>query len=459
MLSDHALALAPYLDPLDPAPPELYVPRPGSPLESLELARAGARRRHCLLIGAMGSGKSTELAHLARSLAGEADPPVVALLRLQDQCAPHALTAPQVLFLLGVAALALGPGSAPDKIRRALEAAYRDIVEEPARAEVDVAELVARIALVVGGAGVAAGQMWVTALAGAATAVAKSFRNLPRLSLPGRGRHLAANDAPVNRLAEAVAGCMEWTSEEYDGIRVAFFLDGLDRLDPESVGEVFGSGVLALPPCPVVYTAPIALRYSVEGGPLEASFDFLSVGTCPVFDRSPDGAHKEAGFAALRRVLERRIKAAGLRPEQVVRGGLVPGGPADRLIEVSGGITQTFIQLCDSALRRGRVHPGPGPEVLGTEQMGQAIEALEQRTADRLEPGHVDTVLECWRTQERPEGEAGNRLLFYNLVLCYPDGWSWFRPTPLLVRYLRDRYPDRCPAEDDSLEDAAERDG
>ena len=134
MNRDQAKRLAPLLDPIEPAEPALHVERPLPPLDRLREAWALGLDEpvHCLLLGAMGSGKSTELRYLATAMAREelwtGDPPVVTLLRLQDQLETRQVSAAQVLFLLGVASLALVADAPPRKLVGDLERDRKSVV-------------------------------------------------------------------------------------------------------------------------------------------------------------------------------------------------------------------------------------------------------------------------------------------------------------------------------------------
>jgi hypothetical protein len=436
---EQAKRLAPLLDPLSPADPQLYVARPEPPIAALRKAWAfDLDRHHCLLVGGLGSGKSTELMHLAVEVAQEADAPLVTLLRLQEQLDPGQVTAAQVLFLLGAASLALVPGPAPGKIVGDLEKAYAEIVDGDG-GKMDVGELVSRIAVLAGGLAKATGRPLVGELvAGLGGVVARA--KPPRLPLPGNGLKLSANQTPVTNLSQAVAAAMAWTREKYIQTPLAFFVDGLDRLDPSSVDEIFGSGVLSLPPAPVVYSAPLALRYTVKGVALEPHFDFLTVHNFPVFDEHEHESRNPAGFAAMRELVRKRLERAVLEPTQVFTDGLTEGGLVDDAIELSGGVAQTLLRLLDGALRSAVVAAStPGADVIIDKATLDAVaHEAAKSLALRVRPSQFEVLRKVQASAERPEGEDSDELLYYNIVLAYPNDPAWFRPSPLLRRYLKE---------------------
>jgi len=270
-------------------------------------------------------------------------------------------------------------------------------------------------------------------------AAGKSARGVKRLALPGRGRSLGANDPAVTELSDAVNACLDVAATDCAGAPIALFVDGLDKLEIDQVESFFSSGILALPLCTMVYTAPLALKHGLEVQAADSWSQTLQLGNFRVFLRSPNGARDERGFEAMRELLDRRLKAAKLAPEDVFADGLATGGLVDRLIEASGGITRTFVRLCDVALRQGLIGDGTQRATLGEDEVDAAIHNAEQRTVLRLRQEHVEPLIRCWTSGDRPGGDEGDRLLFYNLVHCYFNGWPWYRPTPLVIRYLRDR--------------------
>lgn len=445
--------LLPWVDPLRPTIPDLYVARSAGaadPRRGLAKARINDSVRPCLLIGATGSGKSAELLRLALERAREPGGPVVVLLRLQDQCSPEQLSAGQVCFLLALSALKVPGLTIPHELERQLLDAYFGAIDDrPAsRSGWNFQEIFDSLAIGVSDVqGVNATGATRARLDEPAQLIpwTKGLRNLP---LPGPGLKLGSNDVAATRLASAVNRAIQWASHAV-GRPIELFVDGLDRLDMSNVPEMFGSGVLNLVTAQVLYTAPIAIRYEAEGTQLEKLFDLLDVGNFAIFQRAakdvPDGAHDERGFAAMRRILERRLQAADLLPDAVFEGGLSAGGPADRLIEASGGLPDLLIRLWDNALRSAWLDAADGRPPLNPDDMDASIREIAQRYIHRLDPRLEEPVLETWNTGNRPPITDANRLLHNNLILCYPNGFEWFRPLPLLLDWLRSRHPGKVP--------------
>jgi hypothetical protein len=349
------------------------------------------------------------------------------------------MTAAQVLFLLGAASLALEPSAAPSNITSGLEKAYAEIVEPAGGGKMSVPDLVSRIAVLAGGMIKATGRPLIGELVGGLGGLANRVKP-PLLPLPGKGLRLSANQTPVTNLADAVAAAIAWTRQKYIQTPLAFFVDGLDRLDPSSIDEIFGSGVLSLPPAPVVYSAPLALRYTIKGIALQPRYSFLTVHNFPVFDKHEHDRRNPEAFAAMRELVNKRLVRAQVAAVDVFADGLAEGGLVDAAIEVSGGVAHTLLDLLHRALLRAVVSASKsGANVLiDAATLETVIEDGRKALALRVRPSQFEILRRVHETSERPEGDSADELLYYNIVLAYPNDPAWFRPSPLLRRYLKE---------------------
>jgi hypothetical protein len=197
--------------------------------------------------------------------------------------------------------------------------------------------------------------------------------------------------------------------------------------------------VLSLPPAPVVYSAPRALRYTVNGVALEPHFDFLTVHNFPVFDQHQHDRRNGAAFDSMREIVRKRLEQAQLEPTQVFTDGLSEGGLVDDAIELSGGVAQTLLRLLEGALRRAVVSAStPGTVIIDKATLDAVAREASKSLALRVRPSQFEILREVQASSKRPEGEAADELLYYNIVLAYPNDPAWFRPSPLLRRYLKE---------------------
>ena len=67
---------------------------------------------------------------------------------------------------------------------------------------------------------------------------------------------------------------------------------------------------------------------------------------------------------------------------------------------------------------------------------GEVIDGARKALALRVRPSQFELLRRVQATASRPEGESADELLYYNVVLAYPNDPAWFRPSPLLRRYL-----------------------
>ena len=440
-----------FVHPYLPAPQALYQPRGTGRADlwsELVASRRGTIARHCLLIGATGAGKSTELGRLATQRMKAVGGPAVILLRLQDQTVPEQLSAGQVLFLLGVAALrSVGQTTPPDLVRE-LQAAYGGVVEPmgSVQLEVSVDEIMKRMTLVLSEALATLGDaVGATAAAAASALVGHAARNLP---VPGRGLFLSANDPQVTLLAEAVNRAVAWAKKAH-GRSVEFFVDGLDRLDFKNINAMFGAGVLNQVEAPTVFAAPIAVAYDSSSNNLDKFFKMLPLGNFPIFQSWPDGAHDEEGFEAMRELVLRRLRAADVSPEDILEDGGCAGGILDAMIDASGGLPHALLTFFNSALRDLTVYGAPGQTRLSREGVEETIQGYRREAVRRLDLARISVIADSWRRRKRPTGEGADKLLFDNVILAYPNGYPWYRPSPLIIPYLRMEFPHHCPQEPD----------
>jgi hypothetical protein len=134
-----------------------------------------------------------------------------------------------------------------------------------------------------------------------------------------------------------------------------------------------------------------------------------------------------------------------VEPGKVIEGGLSDTSPALELVRKSGGVTRLLVRMLDSAMRHSVVER-PEVQLLTAEDIAETIKDEEKAAARALSlhQEFAPDLLHSWRTTDAPLRGAA-RLLHANLLLCYENDFTWFRPSPLLERYLRIKYPNEAP--------------
>ena len=139
---------------------------------------------------------------------------------------------------------------------------------------------------------------------------------------------------------------------------ILLIVDQLDRI-PQKVINDLGltnhenlfldhAGTLRALACDVILTLPIELAYSLRRVNLQTAYgaEILALPVIPVHGR--DGAPFDPGMEALRRIVERRAKKAGLEIGQVFDTPKL----LDRFVGLSGGHLRSLFVLLRAALER-----------------------------------------------------------------------------------------------------------
>lgn len=420
---------------------DLYVQRAESVVEELvrQLRFDGVHR--FALVGAVGSGKSTELFRAfeqQRTVARY----VTVLLDLYAQFKVDDLTPGQVLFLVALSVLhAAGLTEKNDKkLFDELRKAYLDIVEGAKPAELKVGKLLQGLATIVAGVALGPEGAMAANVAGAMAGAADLS-----VSLPGRGKPLRPNETSTRRLESALKEAVAAAREATGGKRFIVLVDGLDKVRAhERVFDLFCGGVLAAPGVhglDLVYTAPpsVAFEVGLRGG----GFQVLRLGVFNLFRK--DGRLREPEVDAMRALLSLRVHAAGLDAGAVWPDGDVRHPSVDRIIEASGGITRDLVQIVRRAVVRAS---GDERDVtLSAADLDGAIEdfAKEQYLL-RLDLGIEDDLRKAWIEKQRPDGNRIPSLLNDNFLIYYENGQPWCRPHPLVMPRLRERFGEEIDA-------------
>jgi energy-coupling factor transporter ATP-binding protein EcfA2 len=409
---------------------DLYVSRPGSVAEriasllSLRVEPTGK----WIVCGSMGSGKSTELVHLARILENEHSVVALDVVRsLRADILINEVQASEILFAIGAGAVQMAREDlgheVPENLVDALTDAFLGLLKEskgmdPAKLLQGVARFTANLA-VPGGSGVGAA----IAAADVATGV-----------LGGLTRSVKEGNAELERLRIAVDDVLDNVSARR---KLVVLVDGLDKIDDEGrIRDLFvNSRILTMPRTSVVYTAPIDLML----GPLwdTATGVFRSERLTNVVVNEPGLAGVKVTDETLRRGRETMtdMVAARLRHVGLSLDDVFEEGSLDAFVTASGGLVRDLVRFVREAVLAALMNDQPRigvstAETVITEQRKEFEIALDTRIVTELQ--HV-----------REKGEASSsekhvRELFHGgYVLPYSNGRVWYEPRPIL-RGVRD---------------------
>jgi hypothetical protein len=436
-------------DPRGPPRPAWYAPRDPAWSPTGRIARDLARpfgERSFLILGSLGSGKSTELSRVGPAVGGEH---LVLQLdlwahfegTLGDPRAMQDLLPWEVVQVVALGVLRLlddvgGPaGGQTAALARDLGTAIRTLAAgssgDPGP-EIDALAIARLVGLmVVGVAGRVADPSGWTHIA-AKAALPHWPVKLGRRRDPGMA--YADQAAPVRALLD-VAQRLTDAARQVFGRPIILVVDGLDRVqDDESIAGLFEqSTAIWQLGAPTVLTAPAALRNQVSR---IRGAKVVPLDNAPVFDRTAPLVPAGWGVAFLRDVFARRT--ADLAP------GCAAPEAIDRLAWASAGRPREFVRLVRLAVERAYDADLPQVDLAVTEEaVTEARKALEfdwDVPARRLLESVMAHPTEL-PGEERTDSALLADLIARNLLLPYPgtgDDEPWWYPnTLLLLRKLR----------------------
>lgn len=418
--------------------------RPNSPRDQIirGLGVPSARGKRYLMVGTVGTGKTTELLAIAESQHTER---LVVFFDVErhfsDQLGdPHALNHVQpweVLLLIGVAVYksakgAFGHDWAKEHLspfQRAVQA-FTAPDDDGARATLDLGKLASSLTVLAAGAiggavagGAVAGGLRVVGAAAKAT----------RWEFPLGGRErqrLADQNQKVRDLLDATNLLIGTIQQSYRPL--VLVIDGLDRIrDTETTRYLFTeSNLLGSLVCATVITGPLVLRRQGLASVVR-HFEPKVLANVPVLDHQKPG-EKGSGIEFMVEVYNRRLKDI---PRPDVDAGMDAGIPEPLLRELayySGGRPRDFVRFIRMVAERA-----------WTEEVSAADEALIKDCIDErrrvLEMGMNRAEIELLEAVAHdpehvlPDDTRVESLLDRHCLLPYPNESEWYYPNPLLT--------------------------
>lgn len=393
------------LDPLRPLDGEwfdsFYAERPESAgIQSLldELMLDDRIDDKTIFTGHRGSGKTTELARLARELA---DSHFIVRMDAEELLNLGDVDYADLLVMMG---LQIFRRARESRIRLSEERVqnlqfwYRThILEEEERPALD-GEVVAQVN------------------AGIASIAARLRTDAPR-----RQRARAEAQANLSDLLERLNELLEDLREQ-SGKRILVIVDGLDKMyDLDQVCKLFlhGANALIEPRCRVIYTVPIAIYYTGDFQQVRLSFSRnFALPNIKVEER--DGNPCREGRQALQTVLERRMVGRLLEPEAT-----------ERLVELSGGLLKELIALTrNSVLRARRLQGEQGP--VRVEDVEYAARQVRNTYQSLLTEEHYRELQRIAQGERFVNGPRVQDLLHNLSLLEYNGEGAWWAIHPIV---------------------------
>lgn len=404
----------------------------------------GRTKRRFLMIGTVGTGKTTELFAIAEDVASTHFVVLLDIWRHYDElvgnnAALQHIEPWEILLLVGLAVYKAAQVRFGHVWRQsdhgALASAIKDFFPTSGKdgPGIDLASLAnSLVAWASGVVGDATTAGLGTGLKLLSKVTESTKWELPLLHRSGR-KAIPEEDPRVDRLLKAVNGLLHVVERDYR--KVALFLDGLDRItEQQTTRDIFTeSRLLTRIDCNMVLTGPIALRqdgiahmvYGVEPKVLA---------NVPVLRREDPTQHG-AGVLFMRELFRRRIADLPPPPGLTDTTATIPPDLLARLAYYSGGRARDFIRLIRNVADR--AFEADLAVVSGT-IVDECID--ERRRVIELGITRADVdILQLVGSDEKhllPNDPRIADLLNRWLLLPYPNESEWYFPHPLLTLKL-----------------------
>jgi hypothetical protein len=427
-------------DPELPAPMQWRAQRPYTPAQRMlgTLDRPFGTPR-ILLTGTVGTGKTTELLHVAEEREARE---LVVFLDLErhfthvvkDANALYRIQAWEVCFLAGLALVfrfkeRLGLELEPEMVQQ-LGKAWQGLAEatKTPNPQLDLGSF-AKEALELGATLASTGALGLEAAWGLRTAKAAATA-LRNWSLPlGRSeKALPDQDRQVQELLNAVNLLLGEVQQKY--LKVLLVIDGLDRIrDLARAKALFvESQLLSQLTCPLVVCGPVALRHDLATAGVKG-FKADALVNAPVLDHD-DPSRPGPGVEFFQQLYAQRVKDLGQEALALVAPELL-----GKLAYYSGGRARDFVRFIRSLaeLAWDQDAPAATPELVQ-----QVLNEWRLRQETGLNTDHIELLQNVMKDPKHrlPPGELADKLLDYQHLLPYPNNSEWYYPHPLLTMHL-----------------------
>ncbi len=426
--------------------------RDGSPAAQIiaSLDRQTSPPGKVLLLGTIGSGKSTELYRIAEARAQKGDEFVIVLdlvrhfqTTVGDIQALQNVSSWEVCFLAGLALIRaakeqLDYDFAPEHLSQLADAwtqlARASQAPGTTLPTIDILTVIKSLTLMASTAAapvaVAAGASLTTgAMAAGGFKVLSEIASAGKWALPiGRKgtKRFDDQDELMETLVDKV-NLLLGTFQQWNR-RVLLVIDGLDRIvDAEPAKSLFlRSQMIARIDCALVVCAPFVLRN--DKSVTEAcGFRLRTLHNAPVLDHANPKNHGP-GVRFLGEVFRCRVRDLGAET-------FIPPPLLDELAYYSGGRSRDFVKSIGMLAERGW---DDNVSVATAAHVDDVIKEARQLVEIGMHRGDIDALHEIAKDPDHrlPDGDIARELLTYGRLLPYPNESEWFYPHPLLTLSL-----------------------
>jgi energy-coupling factor transporter ATP-binding protein EcfA2 len=235
----------------------------------------------------------------------------------------------------------------------------------------------------------------------------------------------AMKEAIQRRMPELVAYLNHTIqiAEQNSGKRLLVIVEDIDKLDEQSAIEIFKNHTASLlaPNAAMVYTFPIALRYSDHYANIYKQFSNEFI--LPNFlAHNKDGSANTVHLEALKTIVLNRLEP-----------NLIDTDALNVLIPASGGIPNWLMRLMLNATNNARAR---NQTTISETDANAAINHLRRELRAPLSRNDLETLTQRHQDHELTNDDTERRLLYNSSLIEYVNGDQWCDAHPVLWSLL-----------------------
>ncbi|MCX6581283.1 MAG: hypothetical protein NT166_13990 [Candidatus Aminicenantes bacterium] len=228
----------------------------------------------------------------------------------------------------------------------------------------------------------------------------------------------------IASLVEVINALVTHITSQLEDKELLVIIDDLEKIPHIGKAEelfIKAGTYMTVPRCKIIYTAPIALYYSIKFQQMVSVFgNSYFLPNIKVRERHGTGAVDPSG--CMKEFLKKRIDVDRISKEAV-----------DLMIENSAGVARELVRIvknsCVKAISRGH-------DTIETDMVRAVIADLRNEFQRGLEKRHLD-VLQAIMDNRQPEDQESLMELFHSkVVLEYTNGERWTAVNPVVAPLL-----------------------
>lgn len=404
-----------------------HIEREGSPLKRLITSlQPECLPQKVLLVGQMGSGKTSELFKLVSLLQKDY---LTVYLDLYGSLDINTSSRLELLFCLGAAIYKAASDAGveiPHKAWDDLVSSLSTLVREQTQRKGFQIDPMGALAGILTTASL---ELPALAVVGSALGQGVQFnfgmtrQDVERLEV---GPVMPEIFQRVNAIIELV--------EKKAGKNLLLIADGLDKVSGSDQARLLleRNWFLTNLKCRAIYTIPLGIYYSPIYNEMQHYYQCVELPNIRLHSRDDREKRYEAGYALMRSLVEKRLQGAGLELDNVIEAPAL-----NQLIQASGGLIRDMVRLVREASQDAQE---TGLACIDSAAAGRTANKVRKQMEAPLFAEHFQALEEI----DADDGLIKNEnpyqleLLRRGYILNYENGGVWHELHPLALKIIRD---------------------